>query len=726
MNALMHGKVHLSKLTSWHSFFLPICLFFIFATNLLIDSRSSKLRLVFFLFFFLISKISMRAAILSLCSCLCWFENPILLLGYQNQFVIECGIIAIIFVNFLNGNEINLSEKLQNKTSPDFFYHPLVIPGIFAVFNCAFAFSVQIGEIASLSVKGLNPVDIARGFIVRSLDWDVSITNFYHPICLVFAFLIHLKFLQIVFNRWRELKISYENIFASMILGSIPIFIYAISQIYRIVPIRHTRLIGGSFQNGNHLSFYSGIIILLALYMVSIRKSIWGVFAILALPFFLIGGSKTSWISMAVAAGSFMVMRLVDSLASSHSKNSPWKMLLSRQTGFFCLAIVGSFAYNWASRDFSILTNIWKRDRDKVSNYFFRFIETGSVDFLWSGGRLEHLKFALESISNFPFFGRGLGNFFVLSNSGYELHYPYLTWLFAMGIPGAVFFVLGILIFVRFAVVRIVKNFAGNNKTDNGGVVLLTICVYLFFSHTLDTFISYRSFLYLISTIFVVVVKSACEDQTGIKASSAPRYIAIAALLGGMIAGSLTWNFPHSRVAHIITSVQQSGVKNKENMTQFRLNSPYKTVVQKQECRHFQLHHDGIISKDPLRLEIFETRSEPPQFFNFTSAYRWQRKNMRFVETVLIWPKQWNNICVCNQSHESSFLESPHQLTAYDKVINKKAIWLQGAEGRFENLDQNSTTSQVSFKNFLVIDQGSTVFRVDRFPKMVCHAMVTI
>ena len=582
-----------------------------------------------------------------------------------------------------------------------------MIPGLFAVFNGLTSFLVQLAELNTFSSSPINLFDIFRGYIISSLDWNVTKTNFYNPLSICTAISIHLCFISIIFNQWQHLKIKPKSIMTSFLIGSIPVFTYAVMQIKRIIPIKYTRLIGGTFQNGNHLSFYAGLLILLSFYLLMKEKRInrFLFFLLVSIPFFLIGGSKTAWISMAavlISYSMFFVYYIVTNLRQNSKKDLFPLLLLA----ILLLAFLG---YDYLSKDFAFLTNFWKGEIVKAASVLGDFFTTGSLQILQSGGRFEHLNYALNSIYKYFMLGRGLGNFYTLSESGYELHYPYLHWLYSMGIGGLISMLIGIGVFIHGLLNRLISCVSKEEKYQEkvlSFILMSGIILYIGCSHITDTFMSYIPILSIISIIIIIFIKEHFPLGSKLYNHNLKR-LSIAVTTAGLLTGSLTLFSPHSRTVYGFNQPISNLSLNQE----YTANIDFTFDVDQNECKMLQVHSLVSTESNALPINIYELTNLPPRFYNFSERNTWQANNAKFRSSIYIWPAQWNNLCLCKISARKN---------------ENTLIQLSALHGSIKNIERESPFEEFYFHSFISIFSGTETYS-DTFPSnFICHYAIML
>ena len=243
--------------------FLPITLNFIGIANLILDARSSILRFCLWITFFVLGLLKPNFSIIALIFCFCLFENATLYFHHHNQFIIEFGVLGFIAASFFQNLK---QDDHAHKIVPKFLLQPLVLPGLFSVITIGFSFVWQLIDLDKIVFENLSYIDVFKAYFIRVFDWDVTQDNFFHPSGLLISYLLNMTFLWTVLINWKTLKLNQRLVWKVLMLGSYPVYFYALLQYFRIIPLVATTHLGGTFQNSNHLSFYAGLMVMISIH----------------------------------------------------------------------------------------------------------------------------------------------------------------------------------------------------------------------------------------------------------------------------------------------------------------------------------------------------------------------------------------------------------------------------------------------------------------------------
>ena len=234
-----------------------LCLNGFFLGNLWLDEASRAPRLAVWIFFFALTGYSLRAAVHTFIVALCLFENLTLRAGYPNQFLIECGALAILagFSAFAKSRR----ETGEGKPGMAALIRlPTAVPLIFAIFFTLFSFANYL-----LFLKGLSPDPYSAGsalfmLVKRILDWDVSEHNLMHPPSLMYTHLLYLCFMALLCRQWKGIFKNQLQLLRLVVVSAFIVYGYALLEAFNLIEKHHPGGISGTFQNPNHLSFLQG------------------------------------------------------------------------------------------------------------------------------------------------------------------------------------------------------------------------------------------------------------------------------------------------------------------------------------------------------------------------------------------------------------------------------------------------------------------------------------
>ncbi|MCB9228506.1 MAG: hypothetical protein H6618_02755 [Deltaproteobacteria bacterium] len=644
------------KIPDWFCFsiLIPLLLNLIFFCHLWLDQRSLVPRLLIWLFFFsgmLLNRVwCFRIFILTLCS----FENITLRSGYPNQFLIETGALSIIFADALFS--LHKQENTKEQSSGRFLLLPGSIPLIFAISFTCFSFVNYLIMLRQLSPEVYDMTKLIRHTLIKILDWDVSEQNLVHPTSLVYTHLIYLCFTWTLCKKWKLIFTSISETFFLIVCGSVLVYAYAFLELSGVISLYQTAGISGPFQNPNHFSFYSGLISLLCLWLLAsgIRHPVIYISTVLS-PFFLfLGRGKSSWLSVSIVlmlCACPILFRIISAIRSGDKKYTQGiiKILIACSL----LGLMTAFLLN--SPVLREKTDV-AREMQILGEIFDDARTNGIRKIFYSSGRDQHLLYALASIRDHIWSGYGWGNFFVMSGSGYDLHFTYLTWLYCFGLPGFCAMLLGLWSFLRAAVF---SSFRKAQLLKLPEWLLSGILLYIALAHIVDVFLTYRPLLYLISLIFLCIVIRQGRPQFWKK----PGMVLFLTILSGIFAGSATIIAPQLRQPLTLNYLKEHSAFGKLGDFAWQSLATYRNLPP-QQCWSTLVSTN--ITRQALPLVVSQIHSPvrsgqltPIEQHNNLSLQQINQLEAAAIHkvTLNIWPGFWSELCICNNSPQMANLQ---------------------------------------------------------------------
>ncbi|MFK7826589.1 MAG: O-antigen ligase family protein [Oligoflexales bacterium] len=354
-----------------------------------------------------------------------------------------------------------------------------------------------------MSPEGINFFSIS-GLVGRNIHlWNIQ-SNPIHNLSVAQGYLIQIQLIFIIMHfSKRYFNIKRQHLAYSLIFGSIPVFIYGIlqSDLYKIISTKYTVDPGATFQNGNHLSFYSALIFILMLW-ITVRKSL-GTFilSILVSPLALwnlyIGRGRTALVSLILAIilshinELFIILRTIQKRFYVN-----FSLLIS--ASLVCIIVSSGAYYFWNQAGFLGLNEI----ETLVKNHDL-------IGLFYAGGRKQQFLQAWMAFQENWLIGLGTGAFFNLAGLNYEIHNSVLNIAVGSGIVPAILFILAFVAYIYTILFCIYQK--KTKSISHNRVWSLTIALYLLICTIPDTFLSFRSLLSVSSCIICITIYNLLE-----------------------------------------------------------------------------------------------------------------------------------------------------------------------------------------------------------------------
>jgi len=462
------------------SVFLPICFAMLAVAGFLLNSSQWLPRAILMILGLIVAWVSPRVGILVALATATWFHIPLLNLHYANQFIFEFYCIgtllgiAVIRVATLGSIDRKDTQWLRLLSA-----HPFAILACFTMVASFIPILFQYGQLKVFAQGDWRSSKFIATLVARVFDWDV--TGSTHSLAILMAYWLHICLLGAAVREVLLKQMDRAQVWRWIVYGSLLPFIFWLIQYYlpSAPPIFSSQFslgFGGTFESGNHLSFYSALIVLFSLLLLNLevvnyRRFVAGAIAVVWSWPLLSGVIQLASISPTLAGrGRTAMLGLVGALAVG----TMFRALYHRRR-WLKIFVALTFSI------LGLLIFVWQFENIRFA--------------VWYSGRLDHFELAWQWFAENPLSGIGLGNFYVQSRSGYDIHNLYLALLCEMGILG-----LGVLLaaFALFglATQRWLRTLADRKEFNIAG---LNIAILAFFATaaTLDNFQEYRYFLLL-------------------------------------------------------------------------------------------------------------------------------------------------------------------------------------------------------------------------------------
>lgn len=422
---------------------LPNVLFVLWLVHLYFDRDSRWLHLVWGLGFWSCTFVFPRLGTILMLATAPWLEAPVLALGYRNQYLFEIGLLTWSHA-WVCRDWLGFSDKRSfgfsgpSNTQGRLWAHPLAASLFFAGIVSLFSFASAVGEFKAFSPEHTHTMVVLKNIFADVFYWDVTAPT--HRLHYAVGFLILFSGLARLNSAWSALGFDRARV-AGIILVS-GLFPVALAYFQFLWPDtwRWPFLsdIGGSFQNGNHLSFLGGFLLFVLGSWVTLTRrwvigSMYGVGV--AIPMLLLGLGRTAWLA---TIGGMILLSMLFGLRKI--KAGRWSQAIAI-FGTLTVLIVGLWFI------VSHGQAIGSRCADRAICREISMLSELEVKFDWGSfgarGRAPINAVAFEFLGERPWRGIGAGSFFGVSQLQAEIHNHFIHWLVSFGVFGALVFLLG-------------------------------------------------------------------------------------------------------------------------------------------------------------------------------------------------------------------------------------------------------------------------------------------
>lgn len=582
------------------------------------------LQLLFFGFSLLLSFYRSSWGAYLCAATIAWWELPLLILGYPNLFLIDLMLLGFIISSLWKTPRISFN-----------FSHPFLMPLILA---CLALFVSHLGWIAEKifwSAAGFSFLDYLSLMTRHLWFWNVA-SNPVHDVYLLMSYLIQLGWIICCFFLIKKQQINKDRLIFAFVFGSLPIIFWAILQKTSglLFYPQLSNGASGSFQNPNHLGFYSGLILLFALYgFLFLQKRAFLLPFICALIGCYLGESRSAWIA------------LISGLVLSY-----W--LVHRQEFFFsCLKFLTEKKIFAITLFLTLLAFFLEHERGsydpkELISYFLSF-------FHLPANRADQYFLSIYTSTFYPLTGLGAGLFFRKVPIGFEEH-SLLLWSFnSFGWP--LTFLAGLCFLKKILKVIVYQEDAQKRWFSIFCSVYLIICLLP------DHYFSYHSLLSASALVFVFLVPK--EDHDSSRRQKNYKLL-IKALACFLMICPLLW--PHSSEVPTQLFSYESQPEVSSHLS--RWTGPFISYsVPESSCVIFDIRPLSSSKKTPVFIgELPENaRLKLPGFASLSDHRRygllWSKQN-QFLK-----PKLWQKVCFCNQKSQEKTM---FMMSAYGDYLS--------------------------------------------------------
>lgn len=622
---------------------IPLFVTSIFLVSIYIDKTSATVKIASFFPFLILSFFQPLWAFYALISSLCYWEIPTLMLGYSNQFIFEYAVLGFILshsiqdihkkrcINVIRDNEFAVQKLLFFP-----FFYVLLFSVIFGLISSI----TSLNEIFRININEYDLHLFFRSFFTYIFRWEVR-SPFHHlSIVIGYCLLLSLLFRTIIFQKLY--KIEGKTIIYIIVLGSIPIFTMAYVQHFfpdelmtGFLSIFKNKDEVGTFQNGNHLSFFAGLVIILGFFSFSDyttnkkrKKNIIFATCYAVLPM-LYGNGRSSWAGLFLV---FLFTILYWTLKTVIQKKFNRFFLV-----LLLVSVIGLYL-DYSLNNIIGFGSICSLDFLKPKCYLIEEVMIshqvyGLKGIFLYGGRAENIIAGLEAISLKPFIGHSIGSFWNHSFQHLDLHNQLLNLWYDFGAFGLIFLAVGVLLFGLISLNSNIQIFW------RGASILLYSMVVLQF----DVIFNYRSILAVFS-ISLLAVTSLIKSQNS-KYKKISKQLLIITLFCALFLGGLTILYPKtipSLVQNFPTELEQESGKT------FSWNGPfYHIYLEPGFCKQMNIKpyspdHEEV----NFVLNKLEFSHQVTYFLDISTVKRNKDKNFIKSNIILV-GNSWNTVCFC-------------------------------------------------------------------------------
>lgn len=617
-----------------------------FCLALIYEDTARWVRLAAFGLPFFLSLWKPKVGFLAVVASLCWFEIPILRAELPNMFLSDLTLLGsltallICFRRTVFAAESGLSGR-----------HFLYLPLLFVSVHIGASFLVSLNELWAFSYDGLSKKQLLSMFGRKLWVWDMR-DNPIHSLSVANGYLIQLLLIQVLTRLWRPLNIKASDLMWAVLLGSLPVFAMALSQwqgwmswIYSVGP-------AGTFQNENHLSYFSGMILLISLvagflaFREGSLKKGFATIPIAAVSAFclLLGRGRTAWFSLLVSILFIGVVMLVMQARTLWVDKTSLRSLLPRifaSVGIACLVLWGFFI------------KLGIPEEGVITELLELFNAPSMEKLIFAGGRYHMMTEAWKAAFENPLWGIGLGHFFAKSNTQFEIHNQLLSWVVELGWLVIPFAIVPILVnageLVRALVIR--KSW----RESFQGLAFLGLSIYIFLCTIMDIYFSYRSLLALSTVVLLLPLLS--QDVRRMSSWWKPVFI-----VSGLFLGLMSVLSPHTRpILDQAWAVEQDVGALSGNR---RWSGPVRHFdLAPNDCRLIEILPLFPYGESKLSYALTSSELLPSNYANLSTTKHFFAE--RQAGTLTLTNNRWHRLCFCRTNDKNL------QKTILSIMVNK-------------------------------------------------------
>lgn len=563
--------------------------------NLYYTGEEYSLRVGLYAFFFLTALVCLPLSFYLLVLTCPLLEQLTLLLHYPNHFIVLYGISGFLSGLTLKARKTQISfQDLCVPLSMNPIISFLLLTSTISSVGWFISMLIEISPFHGLvSFRKLFSHFINGIFVsdFESSPFNTMSVSF-NGICLA-AFLIN-----IMVHRDR-LKLSSKRLFHALLFGSYLVSSYWLLQYFSIIPADFTVELGGPFQNGNHISFYSGMMAILII--MHLRRKTIGFktylisLCVVGFPFVL-GYGRSAWIGL--FSGGLLVSLMFLPYCDFKKLR---KYLVPLFFGLVFLAFLAFLV------GFNIKFVEGTRSFELFGRILHNVMEGNFFEVLTDGNRKKQTIEALKYLTNNPLLGVGAGNFGRYSLYNMVIHNTYLGLLVEYGT---------LIIIIAIPVILSFKNIFYMLSSSKRDIFFLSwFVLFIAIAFLGDVFLNYLSLsiiLSLILTFFFLKSAQGAHSKWFFRSF-------IMAVFFCVIQGLLAFEKPY----YLFTPVHEQENSEEWGAFSWKVNS-VSVEVPKDRCLISQMRH---ISKENFMLKILDGAST------------------RYAELS---PGVWNSVCICS------------------------------------------------------------------------------
>ncbi len=547
-------------------------------------------------------------------------------LRFPNQFLCEMCMLGFIAA-------VGLGKKRELPESAIHEQHPFFFPFLFLSMVMLLQFLIALPEIFSFSYSGIPAQNFLQVLGRNLFLWRIAESPV-HPLSVATGYWIQLAFLCVVPSFVKRYRISESTLLQTLMLGSLPVFFYALGQKLTWIPIVASVGIGGTFQNQNSLSFYAGLMLLVAI--------------LRAATFYLAHSSSSPAIEGHVGD----LPRVKGILIALYASACVYFLFLgqSRISGFGCLCGVGAFFFfdGLLHRGTTgYVKKIWLTFAGLFSLAIFvflrlkihetaKFVElrdllmSGSLQaLLEGGGRTVILREGWASAFLHPWTGIGSGYFAMKSTMRDEVHNPILGWIVDVGwsiLP----------IFLYFFLRPLQLLWQERKSLSSTASFFLSLYVYILVTSLFDHYFSYRSLLSV--SLFLLLLPFLKISRTHVSSKKSFLLLtAFACLL------ALT-RVPNPQSHPLPTASRDSTPDVSATEGPYRWNGPAFWLDFKQPCFSLSVYPKHMGGTSQLYVGWGSPEERLSNFATFTEYLRFAQASHIELQNGV-----WSQLCFCQK-----------------------------------------------------------------------------
>jgi hypothetical protein len=600
--------------------------------NFVLDQQSGHIRLLTWLLTVLVTLTRLEFGLAMMGLTLCWFEIPLLRLGYPNQFLSDIVILGLMTGSFAH-RRCRTAFKIFDF---DWIRHPIALALALVAPLALGQIIVSMIELHSVSANGWSLRSMISVITTRLYNWDIE-RDFLHRFSAV-----HALFLQLVAAIFFAMGIKYQIFHAKLlirafILGVHGTAIYAACQIFGLLPVIYTVDIGGTLQNGNLLSFVGALALFGEIYLITHRdtqnstaNSAYVLLSCSLSIFALIAGvGRISWLGSIIAMAMFLPVVI--------KEFQIYRRLLNPRSVFIvliCSLGIGLIYFSLRNVG-SMIAASEELLRVLRSNSFWAIIS--------AGGRMEHYTRAWGLWQENLIEGIGLDAFYLRGGVGLDIHNLALKWGTELGLFGFLIAIIAIL----SAVITILRIWLKLNLKNTS---IAALAVAALAPALGDSTLNYKSLLLAATLCTLPLTAAAYELRWPLQSASRKfkAWVGMGSCIFCFLAGFLTMSKPQILVNYYGGYGSEPDVTSPSGSNSWRPLATVLPLTSSAGCHEFAIR--PLIASHHYTFKIAPISSVAKQLSGVTSLAELAEHEESLGSRLRHFEKiggQWHKICVC-------------------------------------------------------------------------------